>query len=72
MSKAKPTLVEDAAPLPEIPRPASDAIIAAAAQAQAAQAAVQQMVGLVLVTLGCDAATHQIAVEDGKAVVRRL
>lgn len=72
MSKAKPTLapVIDAIPLPVIPGAASQAILAAVAQAQAAQQNVHACVGLVLATLGFDLKTHDIAIEGGRAVVK--
>ena len=70
MSTPKPTLVEDAPPLPVIPDAASQAILAAVAQAQAAQQHVHACVGLVLATLGFDLKTHDIAIEGGRAAAQ--
>ena len=72
MSKAKPTLVEtiDADPLPITPDAASQAILNAVAQAQAAQQNVTACVGLVLATLGLSIETHDVAIEGGRAVVK--
>ena len=72
MSKAKPTLapVIDAIPLPVIPDAASQAILAAVGQVNAAQQAVQNTVGLVLATLGLDPAKYDLGIENGRAVVK--
>ena len=70
MSTPKPKLVEEPNPLPVIPDAASQAILAAVAQAQAAQQNVSATVGLVLATLGLSIETHDIALEAGRAVVK--
>ena len=70
MSAPKPELTEDAQPLPVIPDAASQAILAAVAQAQAAQQNVSATVGLVLATLNLSIETHDIALEAGRAVVK--
>ena len=70
MSAPKPELTEDAQPLPVIPDAASQAILAAVAQAQAAQQNVNATVGLVLATLNLNIETHDIALEGGRAVVK--
>ena len=73
MSNAKPTLVPetiDAEPLPVIPDAASQAILAAVAQVQAAQSNVQGAVSLVLATLGLDPAKYDLGIEGGRAVVK--
>lgn len=57
-------------PLPVIPNAASQAILAAVAQAQAAQQNVNATVGLVLATLNLSIDTHDIALEGGRAVVK--
>lgn len=56
--------------LPQIPDAASRAILAAVAQAQAAQQNVSVTVGLVLATLGLSIETHDIGIEAGRAVVK--
>ena len=56
--------------LPQIPDAASQAILAAVAQAQAAQQNVNATVGLVLATLGLSIETHDIGIEAGRAVVK--
>lgn len=70
MSAPKPELTEDAQPLPVIPDAASQAILAAVAQAQAAQQNVNATVGLVLATLNLSIETHDIGIEAGRAVVK--
>lgn len=75
MSKAKPTLAPtpetiDAEPLPVIPDAASQAILTAVAQVQAAQQNVQAAVGLILATLGLDPAKYDLAIEGGRTVVK--
>ena len=56
--------------LPVIPDAASAAIVAAVAQARAAQQNVQATVALVLATLGLSIETHDVSIEDGKAVIK--
>ena len=70
MSTPKPKLVEEPNPLPVIPDAASQAILAAVAQAQAAQQNVSATVGLVLATLGLSIETHDVSIEAGKAVIK--
>jgi hypothetical protein len=70
LSAPKPELTEDAQPLPVIPDAASQAILAAVAQAQAAQQNVNATVGLVLATLNLSIETHDIGIEAGRAVVK--
>lgn len=70
MSTSKPKLIEKPTPLPVIPDAASQAILAAVAQAQAAHQNVTATVGLVLATLNLSIDTHDIALEGGRAVVK--
>lgn len=64
-----PAPIPEAASLPRIPDGASDIIVAWVTQSQAARAQVQQVVALTLATLGLSLETHDIAIEDGRAVV---
>lgn len=57
-------------PLPVIPDAASQAILTAVAQVQAAQQNVTATVGLVLATLGLSIQTHDVEIEGGRAVVK--
>lgn len=64
-----PAPIPEAASLPRIPDGASEKIVAAVAASQAAHRNVQATVELVLATLGLSLETHDIAIEDGRAVV---
>lgn len=56
-------------PLPTIPDAASKALVAAVVSVQTAQHNLASTVGLVLATLGLSLDTHDIIIEDGRAVV---